>query len=260
MSTHLSLNTLMDKQPSFQAYQYAFTAHIRDPKNVKRPQGVPARGMKVYNELLYANVESFLLNCFPVLRKVLGQRKWTRMIRAFMAEHRSHTPYFRQVPDEFMQFLQSGWKPDSDFPEYLIELAHYEWIELVLSVSGRDEETKAFDGDGDLIEGRPLLNPVLANLAYRYPVHRIKPRMKVSEMPTYLLVFRDNNMKVRFMEQSPVSARLLALLESGELTGKQALEQLNSESGNQNLAQMIEFARGFLEELREAGAVLGTCN
>lgn len=255
---YLRLNKHMDKLPAFQAYQFAFTAHIRDPKHVTRPQGVPARGMKAYKELLYANVESLLLNCFPVLRKVLGQKKWAKLVRAFIAEHRSHTPYFRQVPDEFMQFLQNKWMPNDSYPDYLVELAHYEWIELVLSVSNRDEETPAFDTSGDLIEGRPLLNPVLANLAYRYPVHRIKPRTKITETPTYLLVFRDSNMKVRFMEQSSVSARLLALLEPGKLTGRQAVEQLIAETGHQKPAQMIDFARGFLEELRKAGAVLGT--
>lgn len=257
-SRHLPHIKPVDKPSSFQAYQYAFTAHIRDPKNVKRPKGVPAKGMKAYNELLYANIENLLLNCFPVLRKVLGQRKWMQLVRAFMADHRSHTPYFRQVPDEFMQFLQGGGLPDEDFPDYLVELAHYEWIELVLAVSNRDEEAPAFDASGDLIEGRPLLNPVLANLAYRYPVHRIKPRTKIAESPTCLLVFRDAAMKVHFIEQSPVSARLLALLESGELSGRQAVEQLAVETGNQNPARLLEFAKEFLGELRGAGAILGT--
>lgn len=248
----------MDKMPSFQVYQYEFTAHIRDPENIKRPQGVPAKRMGAYNELLYKNIESFLLSCFPVLRKVLGKRRWDRLVRAFIAEHRSHTPYFRQIPDEFLQFLQNEWRPDEGYPDYLMELVHYEWIELVLAVSNRDESLPLFDKDGDLIDGRPLVNPVLANLSYRYPVHRIKPRMKVAEAPTYMLVFRDANMQVRFLEQSPVSARLLALLESGTLSGREAVAQLAAEIDHQDLERLIEFARGFLEELRQAGAVLGT--
>jgi hypothetical protein len=102
------------------------------------------------------------------------------------------------------------------------------------------------------------LNPVLANLAYRYPVHRIRPRAKVPETPTYLLVFRDADLQVRFMEQSAVSARLLVLLGEGKRTGREAVLQLVSELGRANCDQMIEFARGYLEELHEAGAVLGT--
>lgn len=248
----------MDKRPSFQQYQYAFAAHIRDPKNTERPAGTSAQRMGVYCELLYNNIESFLLACFPVLRNMLGSRKWTRLVRAFFSRHRSRTPYFRQIPDEFLQFLQNGWQPEEAYPDYLLELAHYEWIELVLSVSSRDEQLPAFDAAGDLIEGRPLLNPVLANLAYRYPVHRIRPRAKVVSTPTHLLVFRDRGLQVRFMEQSPVSARLLALLEEGGQTGRQAVSRLAEELGQADTDRLIGFARGYLEELRQAGAVLGT--
>lgn len=247
----------MDKLPGFLQYQYAFAAHIRDPRQAKRPAGVNARRMRVYNELLFNNIESFLLACFPVLRSMLGRRRWTRLARAFFAQHRSRTPYFRQIPDEFLQFLQNTGQPQGGYPDYLLELAHYEWVELALSVSNRDEQVPPYDASGDLIDGRPLLNPVLANLSYRYPVHRIRPRAKAEPVPTYLLVFRDAALQVRFMEQSAVSARLLALLEEGKRTGREAVELLAKELGQANPDRLVEFARGHLEELRAAGAVLG---
>ena len=56
---------------SFQHYQRTFTARIRDPEANPRPEGAPARGMKVYEQLLWNNLEGFLLNCFPVCRKIL---------------------------------------------------------------------------------------------------------------------------------------------------------------------------------------------
>ncbi|MEW6132641.1 MAG: putative DNA-binding domain-containing protein [Pseudomonadota bacterium] len=248
----------MDKLPAFQQYQYAFTAHIRDPKATRRPPGANAQRMGVYSELVYNNIESFLLACFPVLRKVLGSRKWARLVRGFIAGHRSHTPYFRQVPDEFMHFLQNEWQPEEGFPDYLAELAHYEWMELVLSVSNRDERLPSIDAQGDLIEGRPVLNPVLASLTYRYPVHRIRPRVKVEPAPTCLLVFRDAGMQVRFMEHSAAGARLLSLLEDGRSSGREAVMRLAAELGQEDTAQLIGFARNHLEELRSAGAVLGT--
>lgn len=244
--------------PEFQRYQFAFTSHIRDPKNVSRPAGVGARRMKVYNQLLYNNLESFLLACFPVLRTILGKHRWGRLVRAFFSMHRSRTPYFRQIPDEFMQFLQNEWGPGEGYPDFLLELAHYEWIELVLTVSNRDEQLMEHDANGDLIEGCPLLNPVLANLAYQYPVHRIRPRAKIVAVPTFLLVFRDAEFNIRFVEQSQVSARLLRLLEQGNLTGREAVMQLAEEIGHGNPAMLVMFAKGFLEELRQAGAILGT--
>jgi hypothetical protein len=246
------------KLPEFQQYQYAFTAHLRDPGKARRPAGADARRMGAYSELLYNNIESFLLACFPVLRQVLGSRKWSRLVRAFFAQHRSHTPFFRQIPDEFLQFIQSAWQPQQGYPDCLLELAHYEWIELVLSISNRDEQLPEFDAMGDLMQGRPFLNPVLANLAYRYPVHRIRPRARVKPAPTYLLVFRDAGLRVRFMEQSAVSARLLALLEEGGRSGREAVAQLAKELGHDDPGRLTEFACGHLEALRMSGVLLGT--
>jgi len=242
--------------PEFQRYQRAFTAHIRDPKVHPRPAGVEARRMKVYNELLYNNIEGFLLACFPVLRKVLGARKWAKLVRAFFSTHRSRTPYFRQIPDEFIQFLQNEWTPADGYPPYLLALAHYEWIELVLSVSNRSAD-RAVDAAGDLLDGVPLLNPVLANLHYDWPVQRIAPRRKVQPAETFLLVFRDQDDRVQFSEINAFTARLLSLLEPGSLSGRAALEQIASESRHPDPALILRAGVELLDDLRARGAILG---
>lgn len=244
-------------RPDFQRYQQAFTAHIRDPQANPRPAGVEARRMKIYNDLLYNNVEGFLLACFPVLRRTLGPRKWTRMVRVFFATHRCHTPYFRQIPDEFLQFLQTEWTIPDEYPGWLVALAHYEWIELVLSVSNRMPD-RAADPAGDLMQGRPLLNPVLANLRYDWPVHRIAPRRKIQPAETFLLVYRDADDTVRFDEINAFTARLLALLEDGSRSGRAALDMLAAESRHPDPALIVRAGEALLEDLRQRGAVLGS--
>lgn len=243
--------------PEFQRYQLAFTAHIRDPKAHPRPAGVEARRMKIYNALLYNNIEGFLLACFPVLRQVLGARKWVRLVRAFFSAHRSRTPYFRQIPDEFVQFLQNEWTPPGGYPPYLLALAHYEWIELVLSVSNRSLD-RAVDSTGDLLDGVPLLNPVLANLRYDWPVQRIAPRRKVVPMETCLLVVRDAEDQVQFSEINAFTARLLTLLEPGTLSGRAALEQIATESRHRDPPRVVQAGGTLLDDLRARGAILGT--
>ena len=243
--------------PEFQRYQLAFTAHLRDPEVNPRPPGVEARRMKVYNELLFNNIEGFLLACFPVLRRVLGTRKWAKLVRAFFSTHRSHTPYFRQIPDEFIQFLQSEWTPPEGYPPFLLALAHYEWIELVLSVSNRSSD-RAIDAAGNLMAGVPLLNPVLANLHYDWPVHRIAPRRKVKPAETWLLVFRDADDRVQFSEINAFTARLLTLLEAGTLNGRAALQMIATESHHPDPALVINAGAALLQDLRARGAILGT--
>jgi hypothetical protein len=247
--------------PTFQQYQYAFAAHIRDPRAAKRPKGVQARGMKIYADLLYNNVERFMLNCFPVLHKVLGKRRWAKLVRAFFAAHRSHTPYFRQIPDEFVQFLQNEWQPGAEYPDFMLELAHYEWMELVLAVSNREPEWDRISRDGDLLSGMPVINPVLAVLAYAYPVHRIGPRYRPGpegKQETHLLVFRDEGGVVRFNAINAVTARLLLLLQEGQPSGREVLMQLAGQLQHAEPETLVSFGAGMLENLRVDGAILGT--
>jgi uncharacterized protein len=242
--------------PEFQRYQLAFTAHIRDPRAHPRPAGVEARRMKLYNGLLYNNIERFLLACFPVMRQVLGSRKWAQLVRAFFSTHRSHTPYFRQIPDEFVQFLLGEWTAPEGYPPYLLALAHYEWIELALSVSNRGVDC-AFDAEGDLLDGVPVLNPVLANLRYDWPVHRIAPRRKVRPAETFLLAFRDHADAVQFSEINAFTARLLTLFEPRTMNGRTALRQIANESRHPDPDLLLQAGGALLADLRARGAILG---
>ena len=245
----------------FQTYQLAFARHIRDPRANPRPAGVDARRMKIYNELLYHNLEGFLLACFPVLRSLLSDRKWNKLVREFFAEHRCHTPFFRQIPDEFVHYVQNERGVREGDPPYLSELAHYEWIELALSVSNKEIEPKFINPIGDFATGRPALNPVLALLKYAYPVQRIGPAYKprsVPPQPTYLLVFRDAAFNVRFVELNPVSARLLDLLQNGTLSAENALKKIALELKHGNPQVVIQGGLEILRDLNAQGAVLGT--
>ena len=212
--------------------------------------------MKVYTELLYNNIEGFLLACFPVLRKVLGTRKWSALVRDFFRTHRSHTPYFRQIPDEFIQFLQNEWTPPAGYPPFTLALAHYEWIELVLSVSTRSAE-RAFDPAGDLLDGVPLLNPVLANLRYDWPVHRIAPRRKTQPAETHLLVFRDARMTSAVQRDQCLHRTPAGLAGTRHVSGRAALEQVADESRHPDRALVVQAGGALLDDLRARGAILG---
>lgn len=247
--------------PAFQQYQYAFTRHIRDPKTHPGPAGVPAGRMQVYAELVYNNMEGFLLPCFPVLRRVLGKRRWSALVRDFFVAHRCRTPLFRQVPDEFIRYLQQerGTRPQD--PPYLVHLAHYEWIELALSVSATSLAPERIDPEGDLLQGRPALNPVLELLCYPYAVQRIGPKYKPTEAAqetTWLLVFRDLRDEVRFVVLNPVAARLVELLQKDALGGRQALERIAAELRHPDAATVVAGGLEILENLRREQAILGT--
>lgn len=254
----------MNRSPDnrdFRAFQAEFAARIRDPRGQPRPQGVPARRMRVYEDVLFNNLEGFLLACFPITRKLLGIRAWRKTARQFFAEHRCHSPLFRDIPGEFLAWMEGS--ADQLFPKrpYLYEFMHYEWVELNVSICPDEIATSAIDPEGDLLVGRPILNPAAQLACYHYPVHRIGPRFKPTgqDGQTYCyLIYRDGEDSVQFIVLNPVSARLLEIVQAGCESGRAALLQIAQELNNDHPENIVEMGKTLLESLRHAGAVLGT--
>jgi hypothetical protein len=142
----------------------------------------------------------------------------------------------------------------------VLELAHYEWIELVLSVSNETPDWGILDTAGSLLEDRPALNPVLANLYYHWPVHRLAPRVPAARADTYLLVFRDSEDQVRFIEINAFTARLINLLDTTEHTGRSALEIIATESRHPAPEAVLQGGLEIMRDLQARGALLGVYN
>ena len=66
------------------------------------PDDVEDRRMAIYRELFYNNVEGFLSNSFPVLRKLHDDDRWHAMVRDFFSQHLAQTPLFLEIPREFL--------------------------------------------------------------------------------------------------------------------------------------------------------------
>ena len=243
------------RAPDFQDFQRAFAAHIRDPRHSPRPPGVPARRMAVYNELLFNNICGFLDTCFPVCRATLGEKRWRRLNRAYFREWPSQTPWFREIPREFVRYLnERASKPV--LPAWFAELAHYEWVELAVDIMDSPIPKHALDGN--LLDGIPLLNPTLMNLTYQWPVHKIGPHYRPRKMQaTQLLVYRNSDDKVQFVISNAVTARLLTLLESGKLGGRPACLRIAKELTHPSPEAIVAHGRSLLEQLRQQGIVLG---
>ena len=252
----------MAKLPDFQRKQYEFAAHIRDPEHNAAPPGIEDRRMAIYRDLFFNNLRNLLGSTFPVLRKLSGKERWAKLIREFMARHESQTPYFLEIPKEFLAFLENEHvQDDRDFP-FLLELAHYEWVELALSVSTDSDDLTAVDPDGDLLDGVPVMSILAWPLAYRFPVHRISQEYQPQgpgEQPTYLAIYRDPANEISFMELNAVTAGLLDKISNNDeqKTGRELLADLAGEI-NFDADALVEHGAKALAELRAADILLGT--
>ncbi len=241
---------------ALQDAQREFAAHLRDPTTAGPPAGIESRRMEVYRELIYNNIESFLQGGFPVTRSLYSDRDWHRLVRCFVRDHRCHTPYFYEISQEFIQFLMQDYAPGPADPPFLTELAHYEWVELALSIDQREVDQAGAEPDGDLLTGVPVLSPLVWSLQYRYPVHRIGPGSRLPEAPaedTYLVVYRNRADQVKFMESNAATARLLQLLRENPLglSGNQLLRQLAEEMKAESVASLVTYG---LKRLRQFAA------
>lgn len=248
-------------RPVFVRQQYAFAAHIRNPEKNPGPEGIEERRMKIYRELFYNNVEGFIANTYPVLRRILPDDRWHAMMRDYFAQHISHTPLFPEMPREFLKYLEHERKPQPDDPPFLLELAHYEWVELALSLLDEKIDATEIDAQGDLLDGIPVISPLAWALSYRFPVHKIGPDFQPSEaggMQTHLIVYRDADFDVRFIEINPVTARLLQLF-SGEdaVSGRAALQQVAAELNHPQPGAVIQGGIEILHNLRKRHVILG---
>jgi hypothetical protein len=246
----------------FQETQRRFAAHIRDPDSVAPPPDVEDRRMAIYRELLFNNISSLVATGFPVLRQLYSDAAWNRLIRRFMIAHRCQTPLFPEVGQEFIAYLQQGHAPTEDDPPFLLELAHYEWVELALAISEEQIDLTGVEPNGDLLETAPVISPLAWPLSYQWPVQEISGEYRPSqapEEPTYIVVYRDRHDQIGFLKVNPVSMRLINLLEADEsLTGRQAIERIAEELRHPNPQAVLEGGRAALDELRSHGVILGT--
>jgi len=253
----------MVEKRDFQDTQYAFAAHIRDPENTVAPPGIEYRRMAIYRDLFFNNLYNLLGTFFPVLRKISSDQQWRHLIREFMKIHRAKTPYFLELPQEFLDFLQNEYQPlDDDYP-FLTELAHYEFVELALRVSPDENDLAGVDPNGDLLTGVPVKSVLSWAFAYHFPVHRISKKFlptDPTEQPTYLAVYRRSDDKVRFLEMNPVTAALLDAIENNQaaLSGDELLRQLAPKINYPNVDALISHGVDTFLEMRKLEILTGT--
>lgn len=238
----------------FQRYQIAFTAHIRNPSANKKPAKVKDVRMAIYREIVFNNLFGAVSACFPVCKNILGTRAWRKLVRDFFANYQAKTPIFREIPQQFLQFINTK----TDLPIYFQGLAHYEWVEL--AVAAQQAEAKKLSKKTDCLNEKPILAPVHMLLEYDFAVHKIsKNHLPKAPEKTYLMVFRNAENMVKFIELNPITFQLLKLIHENGLTGRQALARLAEALNYNNINALTEFGVDILADLASQQAIVGTC-
>jgi hypothetical protein len=247
----------MSVTPTLQQQQRQLLNYLRCPQSSLLPEGFAPERTAVYVDLLYNKFDESLTAYFPVIHRILPPDGWRALLLDFIARHRCRSPYYRQIPDEFVQYLQQERHQPEDMP-FLAELAHFEWTELQLSIAEAEPFAVESLTGAQLLAGAPVFAPVMQLMQYQWPVHQITYDDQPDEPPataTFILGFRDIEDKVQFIALNPAAARLIALLGNG-LSGRQALDQISARIDSTLLSQFMQFGLEALSELHRRGAII----
>ncbi len=251
---------------AFQRIQQQWTQFLRTPAQASPPANVDSRRLIIYRQLILSNISSLLKSTFPVLHNLLTSQQWDTLIEAYCANHAAQTPLFTQFATEFLAFLIHDAEGLENYPPFILELAHYEWLEWALFIEPEPIpiEISPFapiSALAQLWQATPVLSPFLSLQCYRYPVHQLCSEYQPLEPPeeaTYLLVYRDKTEQIQFVLLNPVSARLLEkLLNNTDKTTHTLLIEIAEELQHPDAHQVINHGQQLLSQWVDMGIIIG---
>lgn len=237
----------------FQQVQQDFVAYLRSPEQHEKPLDLEQERLDVYRELLFNNVSGFVCAAFPVLKSLYSEQAWQQRLLLFFAEYRCNNPFFLSIAQNFLDFLQHQYQLQPDDPVFMLELAHYEWLELDLAT----RKAQAWVAITDLKQQALQLSELSSVQAYQYQVQQICAEFQPTEpQASFLLIYRDPHDEVKFIALNQLTTLLLQLLEQQPGLSFAALIELVSPYVPQlDYAQLSAGAEALLTDFVQKGIV-----
>ena len=245
-STDVAQMQMEPAPDSLTNFQNAFGRYLRDPHTMSIPPAIPAARASIYATLLFNNLRRFLDQCFPICREIISNEDWADLARNFFRDWRCQTPYFSEIPEEFVNFLETN-KNALPIPVWLPALAHYEWVELAAEISTHTVQPI----DSVYPESTPLaVNPTLQHHLYDWPVHRIsRQALPPTAETTCLLIYRNARHEVQFMQVNKVTSCLITFASQATSNASTLLTNLADSLSLDKSEAYFQFGLEQIEEL-----------
>jgi hypothetical protein len=173
------------------------TIAVRDSPGLEAAEQV-----RIYRRAVLGTLTRALADVYPVCCRLVGQRFFESMARAFVHQTPSQSPDLGDYGKRFSEFI-ADFSPARTLP-YLSDVAHLEWL-WHRAFHAEDEAPLDSSAVSDIPEAAQAsvifcLPGSAALLASRYPVHRIwhvnqpawqgAPTVNLDEGPARLLIWR----------------------------------------------------------------------
>jgi hypothetical protein len=223
------------------------------------------RTLGVYRILVRNTISSIVARVLPRTRARLNDAccgMFDADLAGFLQEVGPRTHYLRDVPDEFFVWSEPRWRTSASVPAYLPDLAGHEiaCFTIASARSGAPSPTTAAETvDPALDPQRCLVFSSSTRLAtYSWSVHTLSEDVGARNVPSagrfHLLGYRDEGHSVRWLELTPLAARVVRHLMDGEplaVAVERACEELEAATAVSDLARLFA-------ELAARGVLLGS--
>lgn len=175
----------------------------------------------------------------------------------FLRERGPRSRYLRDVTGELLDFCAPLWRADPRVPSYITDLARHEALHIEIASTPRAGAARAVELDLGaslaFVEASRVMH-------YQHAVHRLPDDVESREapepQPTDLFVYRAPDHEVRYLELTPLAARILERLLGGQALGE-CLSAAATELGIPLDDDVLTGTARLLADLSERGALLG---
>ncbi|HTX66546.1 MAG TPA: DNA-binding domain-containing protein [Opitutaceae bacterium] len=208
--------------------------------------------LEIYNRMYWFRLLDCLLEDFPGVRAVLGERRFLRLAEAYLARHPSRSFTLRNLGRGLPDFIRAEPRRTAPRTTLAGDMARFEWAQVeAFDGEGRPALTPAELADADPARLRLGLQPYLSLLALDYAVDDLvlavkkdalrgdasnapeaapaTGRSRPVRMPrrerVHLAVHRYEG-TIYFKRLEPAAARLLAALQAGRTLTRACAEAL----------------------------------
>ena len=220
---------------------------------------VGAERFLVYRALVHNRVRNTVRDFIGRTAARLGKKRLSAAVAEFLDARGIASPYLRDVPEEFVDFMLPRWAGDRGVPPWLGDLARHELLEYTVMNDPRGGEAPTGE---PLALDRPLRFDGAARLLeYAWAVHRLplaeEDRSEPEQARTWLLAYRDAEHKVRYLELTELAAAILRQLMLQRVAVADGLRGACAELGVELTDERLGIAAQLLADLAERGVMLG---
>ncbi len=225
------------------------------------------RRLGLYRQLVRHNVVNVVETMLERTRARLDLHvpgEFDRTVAAFLAAHGPRTPHLRDVPGELLAWAAPRWRADARIPSWLPDHAELELVDFTIGVAPRAAEPPPLadvTADRALVFGDPRVIVHLGWAVHPVGYHEARHERRESEeapeqRAVHLLVYRDAEHVVRYLELTPLASEILERLFAGSPLAQAMVDACAASNHPMNDAVLGGAAR-LLADLGERGVLLG---